>query len=465
MKILLINPIFTVFKTDIRRCVTPIGLAYIGAILEKNGHKVNILDVSTEGYHNIKQNGDYITYGLDDKEVKEQIKKYNPDIVGVSSMFTTQINNVKHTLKLVKEVNKEIITLIGGSHPTYSINDMLKLKYIDYIIIGEGELPTLQLLDALDNNRDLTKIGGLAFNKNGKDFINSNRQYINLDELPFPARHLLNMELYFKINVPQNPYPQGKRVVQISSSRGCSARCVFCTTTNFWGNRFRMRSAKNVLTEIRELKERYNIDEVQFTDDNITLNKRRVIEILEGIKEMNIILSFPNGIAVWSLDKEILIKIKEAGCYQITLAFESGNQQVLSNIIKKPLNLKKVKPLVKTAHELGIKVHAFCVCGVPGETIEQMHETYNFAKDCGFDTASFFIASPLVGSELLNICRQKGYLRENIKPNGQLYNVGNITTPDFNAQEVEVLVRLFNNKFNKNDKRTFKEMVIEIENL
>jgi len=183
------------------------------------------------------------------------------------------------------------------------------------------------------------------------------------------------------------------------------------------------------------------------------LNKQRAIEILEGIKDFGLMWCIPQGIAVWALDEELLDKMKESGCYQLTFAIESGNQEVLSKIIKKPLDLRRIKPLVKKSHELGIKTHAFCICGLPGETIKQMYETYNFIEDCGFDSASFFAATPLVGSELMKICKEKGYLRQEINCTDMLYKVGNISTPDFKAEEIQAIVESFNKDYNKNDRR------------
>ncbi len=449
-KVMLISPKYTLFKSDVRRNITPMGLAYLGAFLERENYDVSILDIFSEGYHNLKKQGDFVICGLDDEEIKKRIKEFKPDVAGVSCIFSTQYKNVQHTLKLIKEVDENITTLIGGSHPTYTLEETLNNNFLDFTIIGEGELPTLQLLNALNNKKDLSTIGGLAYRKGNKKLINNKLQYMeNLNDLPLPARHLLNMEQYFKINMPQNPYPLGKRVTQIITSRGCSAKCIFCTTTNFWGNRYRGRSAENVVDEIRKLKKEYDIDEFQITDDNITLNKKRVMKILYGIKDLGLKWCVPQGVAVWALDNELLEKMKESGCYQLTFAIESGNQNVLNNIVKKPLRLKRVKPLVKKAQELDIQVHAFAICGLPGETIEQMHQTYDFVKDCNFDSASFFVATPLVGSELLKICNEKGYLREGIQPNEQLYKIGNITTPDFEARQVQELTEHFSRLYNE----------------
>jgi radical SAM superfamily enzyme YgiQ (UPF0313 family) len=453
-KVMFMTPKYTVYKDDVRRCVTPLGPAYLGAFFERNGYEVRILDVANEGYFNVERQGEFVTYGLSDEEIKGEIVDFKPDMVGVSCIFSTQGENAKKLIKLVKDVDPRIITLTGGAHPTFAVNEMLDCQELDYIVMGEGELPTLQLVEALNKGAEVSKIGGIAYSANGRKIINSQIEYIeDLDELPLPARHLLNMELYFKINVPHNPYCPSKRVTQVLSSRGCKCRCVFCSTTHFWGNRYRERNAQKVIKEIRELKQKYNIDEIQFTDDNLTLNKKRAMAILEGIKDLGLIWCAPNGIAVWTLDEELLLKMKESGCYQLSFAIESGNQRVLSKIVKKPVNLKKVKPLVKKAQQLGIDVHAFAICGFPGEVIGQMYETYEFIEDCGFNSASFFAANPLLGSELMTICQEKGYLRGDLSCSDLLFKVGNISTPDFEAEDVQTLVREFNKKYNANDTR------------
>ncbi|MDD5133554.1 MAG: radical SAM protein [Candidatus Nanoarchaeia archaeon] len=453
-KIMLMTPRYTLFKKDVRRCITPIGLGYLAGFLEREGHQVKIMDIANEGYHNVKENGDFVTYGLDDEEVKKRINEFKPDVAGVSCIFSTQAENAAHTLKLVKDVDEEIITLTGGSHPTYALEDMLKLDSLDFVILGEGELPTLQLMKELNNGGNVSNIGGLAFKGSDEIIVNRNLQYVkDLDSLPLPAWHLLDMEQYFKINMPQNPYPQGKRVAQLVTSRGCTARCIFCTTTNFWGNHYRGRSAENVIEEIRGLKENYNIDEIQITDDNITLNRKRAAKIFDGMKDYGLKWCAPQGIAIWALDENLLEKMKASGCYQLTFAVESGNQYVLDNIVKKPLNLQKVKPLLKKAQDLEIKVHAFCVCGLPGETLEQMQETYDFVKGCGFDSASFFAANPLVGSELLDICQKNGYMKGNVKYATTSFKLSHINTPEFRAEQVQELVARFNKEYNQNDTR------------
>jgi len=454
-KILLIYPRANYFKDDIKRCVQPLGLAYLAAVLLKEGYDVKILDCLVEGYENVFGDGEFLQAGLSDDDIKDEIHDFNPDVVGVSCVLSTQCENAIGTLALAKAVNKNIVTLIGGSHPAYSIPQTLNHGEVDFVFLGESERSIVALLSKLRDGKDLTEVGGVAFrDSKGNIAINRSIEYIkDLDTLPFPARNLLNMERYFEINMHHSPYAIGHRVANILTSRGCPARCIFCTSTNFWGNRYRARSAENVILEIRSLKDEFGVDELQFTDDNITLNKKRLTEILDGIKDLRLAWCTPNGTAVWSLDEELIEKMRESGCYQLTFAIESGNQEVLDKIIKKPLRLKKVKPLVRRAQELGIHVHAFFICGFPGETLSQMHDTYNFAVDVDFDSASFFVATPLVGSEMLDICVQNDYLRGEFKPQELLYKIGHINTPDFTAGKVSELVGQFIREYKRRDKR------------
>lgn len=456
-RILLVYPRTTFHKDDIRRCVPPLGIAYIAAVLLREGYEVRIVDALAEGYGTVIEEGEFVRCGLSDEEMKARIRNFCPDVVGVSCLLSTQYKNALSVLLLAKDVNGRIITLMGGSHPAFSVEEVLGHKEVDFVFLGEGENSILHLLLNINNGGNLADVRGIAFRDGGGLVINRNTEYIkDLSALPFPARELLDMERYFSINMQQSPYSVGKKVINIITSRGCPARCVFCTSTNFWGNCYRARSPEDVVAEIKMLQNKYGVDELQFSDDNVTLNKKRLMKILDGIKDLGLRWCTPQGTAVWALDEELLVKMKESGCYQLTFAIESGSQEVLDKIIKKPLKLKKVKPLVKKAQELGIRVHAFFICGLPGETLGQMQETYDFAEEIGFDSASFFVATPLIGSEMLDICMKNGYIRGEFKPHELVYKVGHIDTPGFSLEEVTELVKQFNKEYNKRDRREKK---------
>jgi len=168
-----------------------------------------------------------------------------------------------------------------------------------------------------------------------------------------------------------------------------------------------------VLDEIGELIEKWGIDEVQFEDDNLTVDKKRAKDIFRGIidRGYKIGLNFPNGVALWTLDEELVDLIEEAGAYEMTLAYESGCQEVLSKIVKKPLNLEKARKITRYIQGKKIRTNAFYIFGFPGETKEQMRQTFRFANEMKTDMAYFFVANPLPGTEMYEIARKRGMLR------------------------------------------------------
>jgi radical SAM superfamily enzyme YgiQ (UPF0313 family) len=191
------------------------------------------------------------------------------------------------------------------------------------------------------------------------------------------------------------------------------------------------------------LVERYGIEEIQFEDDNLTQNKLRARRIFEGMIERGLnkklVWNTPNGIALWALDSDLLRLAREAGCYQLTLAIESGNQEVLDNVIHKPLQLDKARDLAKTIKELGIDTNAFFIIGFPGETLDNMRDTFRLARELDLNSACFFIAQPLPGTRLYDISVRNGYLPADFKFEDATYSRGVISTPDWTAEQVQKL--------------------------
>jgi anaerobic magnesium-protoporphyrin IX monomethyl ester cyclase len=197
------------------------------------------------------------------------------------------------------------------------------------------------------------------------------------------------------------------------TSRGCPGRCVFCSIHSVWGYQWRARSPKNVVDEIEDLATNYGITEVHFEDDNLTLSKDRMAKICDIIGErgLDITWTTPNGVAVYTLDRYILKKMKRAGCYQLCFGIESGDPNVQRNIIHKPLDLNRVKRVINWSKELGIWTHGFFVIGFPGETPENIQRTIDFAKSSDLDSANFFLAAPYPGTPLFALAFSKGALK------------------------------------------------------
>jgi radical SAM superfamily enzyme YgiQ (UPF0313 family) len=395
-KVMLINPSNTMPKDSIRRLATPLGFLYVGAVLKEKGYEVNILDSTCKGYFNTKIKGDYVTYGLDDEDIIKNIESYEPDIVGITSMFSAHQENALHHCDLVKKVNRNTPVVLGGIHPSLLPEETIKHKSVDYVLVGEGEYSFLELLE----------------NPKSKQIYYSEK-ISDLDSIPLPARELIDMEDYINIGAPYAPFPRKERTAQILTSRGCPFNCVFCSTKGYWGREFRARSVGNIIEEVEELVDNYGIEELQFSDDNMTVDKNRANELFTRLKDYDLSWCTPHGLMMKTVDEKMIKLMAESGAYQLTFAIESGSRRVLKEIIHKPVPPKNhVKHLLDVCHDHDIQVHGLFVTGFPGERREEIEQTLKYPFDVGFDSASYFIANPLPGSELYEQCKQKGYLKK-----------------------------------------------------
>jgi magnesium-protoporphyrin IX monomethyl ester (oxidative) cyclase len=306
-------------------------------------------------------------------------------------------------------------------------------------------------MEYLNERYKIEDIDGIAYRRNGDVVVQQKQHFIlDLDSLPYPARDLLHIEKYYKF--PAHGDKITERYASLLSSRGCIANCIFCSVRNLWGKDFRMRSASNVLDEITLLTEKYEIKEIHFEDDNLTANKKRAYEIFNGIIErnLNIYWCLANGIALYTLNEDLLEVMKKSGCYSLGLAIESGSQEVLNKIIKKPLNLKKVKPLIKKIKELQIRTSAFFIIGFPGETKEQIYQTLNFASEIEVDYVVFYIATPFPGTQLYEIAlRENVLISDNFDFSDLRWSKGNIITKEFTPEELEKIRVEYWQKINK----------------
>ncbi|HDZ77335.1 MAG TPA: B12-binding domain-containing radical SAM protein [Candidatus Omnitrophica bacterium] len=251
--------------------VPPLGLAYIGAVLEKMGLEVKIYDCLIEGWDNRREvKPGIVQIGVTPDEIRRQIVEFNPDIVGVNNLFSRQRKNAHSIYALAKEVNPNIITVAGGAHPTVMSDLVLQDKNVDFVVLGEGEVTVRNLVEHLEGKRSLDDVDGIAFRKNGEIKIAPKKTFIeNLDEIPFPAWNLLNFTKYFGLKLSHGKR-RHKAFAPIITSRGCPAGCSFCTAHHVWGRGYRCRSAENVIDEMRQLKNNYGIKELLCEDDNTT---------------------------------------------------------------------------------------------------------------------------------------------------------------------------------------------------
>jgi anaerobic magnesium-protoporphyrin IX monomethyl ester cyclase len=426
----------------------PLGIAYVAAFLEKQ-HKMSIIDSPTEGWRNLEQ-VDETKYrqGLKNEEIADRIRRWSPEIVGIDIPFSGWSKAAFEVAAVVKSVDKDIIIVVDGLHPTARPEDCLSHPSIDFVVRGEPEYTMFELVGALEKGTtpELEKIKGIGFIKNGKNVITSPRPEIqDLDSLPFPARHLLPMEEYFAA-VKENPI---RGVIRkpwaiMITSRGCPHNCVFCSEHIVMGRRWRKRRPENVVDEIEQLVQNYSIKQIDFYDNNMTLNKKRAEKICDLMMERKLDIEWyvPTGVRADTLDEELLTKMSASGCKGLRIAPESGVQRIVNDVIKKNLDLKDVEKAVVLAKKAGIKIGVFFILGLIGETKEDMNETIRFAyklRQLGADSFHFSIAMPLYGTELYEQAKQGGFLGEDFSDEALAAAEPLITTSEFTADDLREL--------------------------
>jgi len=385
---------------------------------------------------------------LSEKETISFLKKAKPDLVGVSSISTEYFNVTQHTIALIRKYLPETVIVLGGLIPTVMIEEAMKDKNVDYWIIGEGEQSFPLLIEKLrKGSKNFSDVSGLAYWQDDTAIINKMEFISNLDEVPFPdysdvvgatLKDYGNIKFKYAPGLLARNYPSAMTI----TSRGCPYKCIFCAGKTVSGEKVRFRSAGNVLEEINDLYKQ-GIREVIFLDDHFLANRSRAIKIMNGILENYKDMTWKCvNVTAWLLDEEILKLMYESGCNQITVSIESGNQYVLTKIIKKPINLDKIPNKLDLAKSIGFEIIANFVIGFPGETWEQIRETFRYAERLNVDIVNFHIATPLPQTELMNICLKNkllpdDYLRNISEYSG--YGKGLIATKEFIPFELEVL--------------------------
>ncbi len=421
IKVLLLNPFLTVFEDDPAGINPVLGLAYLAAYLEEKKIPVKIIDIAAEGASMIAKVGKKIRYGLKEKDIIEEIKDYNPEIVGITCQSTLHAKDAYETAGIVKKANPKILVVMGGAHPSAVPSEVLKNKSVDVVVRGEGEITLWEIVKNLSGGRSLEGILGTSVRKERKIIHNSPRPLIkDIDVLSFPARHLLPMEIYFKEVEKGVNYHLRKRMVTMITSRGCPGNCVYCAVKSVWGKVWRGRSPKSVVDEIERIISDYQAGEIHFLDDSISVDQKRLEGICDEIikRDLKIKWTTPNGIAIWLLNEKLIRKMKKAGCYRLTFGLESGNKEILNNFVGKKYDYNKARQMVSIASKIGLWTVGTFILGFPNETGEQIEDTVKFAISTDLDFAVFYIANPFPGTKMYEI-----YKNDNLLPPKGAYEI------------------------------------------
>ena len=428
MKIVLINPPQLFSKTQVAAgVVPPLGLLYLAAFLKQHSHQPILIESVIEGVNNIYGiNSDLLCRGLSFNEIISRIPP-STGLIGISNLFSFAFPIVRLLANELKKAYPKVPIVLGGAHVSATPLETLASEAIDFVVIGEGEVTLLELADKINDYQAWEKIDGLAYkDKFRTPFLNPRTKFIeNIDSLPFPARELVPLNKYY--NVSEAHGPSQDRWTPILSSRGCPFECTFCTS-RLWDRRYRARSAQNILAEIEECLVKYGIKEFHFEDENFTLNKKRILEICQGIKKRKLAIKWqtPNGIRASVTDFETLVAMKESGCYHITVAPESGSKRVLEQIIRKHQDLSQVTAVIEEASKIGLKTAAYFIIGLPGETITEVKMSIKYAcklARLGLDEVVFSGYIPLPGSELYENLKKEGTI---ISDWGSLISIGDL---------------------------------------
>jgi anaerobic magnesium-protoporphyrin IX monomethyl ester cyclase len=398
MRVLLIRPSSSqgeLTKTSLAQ--HPINILYLAAYVRKFGHNVKVFD-----------------YEVDNFDI-EKIREYRPNIVGITAMTPT----IKKAANIARKIKKKIKTtiLVGGNHVTALPKETLKeFPSFDIGIVGEGE----ETLKEICENKPLKKIKGITYRRGKRIMVNKRRPPIeNLDELPFPARDLIDMKKYRGASTP-GLSREFLNITELYINRGCNwGLCTFCASM-LTHCKFRERSIDNVIAEMKECIKKYGINHFTIDDDTLTTSKKRTLEFCKKVKRLNVTWDCDSRVTV---DKKMLKVMKESGCKKIAFGVESGSQKILQ-LIKKGITINQIKNAFKWCKEVGIETSAFFMIGShPDETWEDLEMTKKLIKEIKPDYITASIAVPYPGTELRKQMEERNLVFSNDWSTYALYNI------------------------------------------
>jgi len=350
--------------------VPPLGLAYITAVLKRNNIEAKIIDLNVEHI-------DLNTYLSHEK----------PKVIGISSIVTNA-NNALKIAETTKNILPYSFVVMGGPYPSMMTERLLIYhKIVDATLVGEAEFTFPKLIIKLENEQPLNDVDGLIFRKENKIISNPQSKPISpLDQIPYPAREELEMQLY------------GENAGVIFTSRGCPQLCTFCSRPVF-GRRWRGHSPDYVLKEIEQLINEYGASTLSVLDDNFTVDLDRAERILDGIiaKKWKLAIYFWNGMRADHVSKQLLKKLKKAGCTAINFGVESVEPDVMERI-NKGVSLKQIEQAIKLTREVGIQANAFLMLGNQGDTAKTADKIIEFVQKVHVDGVHLSMATPLLGT-------------------------------------------------------------------
>ena len=346
-------------------------------------------------------------------------ENFQPNIVGFSCNMNTFASAFHSSVSIARSSLPNSLSVAGGHYPSSYLEKVAEDANIDYVVVGEGELPFSTLVD------EFQKGGACPDSK-----IIDTKKYLSPKEISsFPPLDYegVGIEHYVQADVGLD----GARSITLLSSRGCPRKCIYCATHNVWDYKFRAQTPARMVEEVSELKEKYDIHNFCYIDDNFAIDKKRVKQFCRTLIEREInIRWFPSSVEINSLDEEMIELMAKSGCTSLMLALESAVPRI-QKLIKKDVRLDHAKKIAALISDSGIKCECLLIFGFPGETLEEMQQTIDYARNLKCDWFAMAIATPLYGTEMYEICDTNNYLHEEANP---AFREGNISTEDFSKE-------------------------------
>ncbi|MEC7985593.1 MAG: radical SAM protein [Myxococcota bacterium] len=405
MRIILINPpIDSVIEKGNVNPVTqylfynsaPLGILYIASVLEQAGHTVSVVDAAAEL--------------LNVESTAQRVADFNADVVGVGS-FTVTFESTKALGFKIKELCPDLPIILGSYHVTLVPHEAMSSECFDVGVLGEGEFTMLELVEHYEGKRELADIQGICYRVPDPSTpegwslhkTKTRPKFKDLDSLPFPARHLLPPNIYRPIPVDDHAFPKFAMV----TSRGCPHACAFCQKSR---SGYRSHSPRYIVDEIEHLVRDYGVQDIAFVDSLFCANKKRVHAICDEILRRGLQkkVSWTCSSRVEVVDKPLLQKMKDAGCWRTRFGIESGHDDVL-DFISKGITQEKIKSAITAADEVGLRPKAFFMVGHMPDTKERILETINFAKSIPLHDVTVQINTLLPETPQLEIWKREGY--------------------------------------------------------
>lgn len=458
--ICLISPRVLASSGQIRKAPPPFGIATLAASLIRAGFEnVQLIDAVVEDYDNIEPVRDsdhYITFGLSDENMAKKVTDINPDFIGISALFSSQMECAFSIAEKLKAQLPNTPIALGGNHATECRQQVMNnAESIDFILAGEADLTFPEFLEKYFAGDDYENVPGLLYRKN--EIVHENplpNAVVDLDQLPFPAWHLYDMDRYYDIGMPHNPFLKEKEYGQIITSRGCPAKCYFCSVPDFNGSAFRFYSAERVISDVKNWVREYSIKELQILDDTFTTDWKRVIDIMNGIKEHQLRITLPNAIRGdyprnIEQRRRMFNAMAEAGVFQIDISVEHGDQEFLNTVVGKDLDLETIPITCDLAHEAGMTVHANFMMGFPFETKQNRDKTIEYSSNLDADSFSVSLCIPLPGTRMANIVDLNGLHVENFNISRMTLDQVSIQPPDIEPEKLKELAENLNRSLNE----------------